>query len=90
MVFLPGSVYVTQTTERRDTGTQYTPKDLADEIVRYALEPLVYEPGPAQGADPADWRIKPARGRSSISGSATRRSVRARSSSPPAATSRSA
>ena len=59
MVFLPGSVYVTQTTERRDTGTQYTPKDLADEIVRYALEPLVYDPGPAQGAEPADWRIKP-------------------------------
>ena len=58
MVFMPGSVYVTSTTERRDTGTQYTPKDLADEIVRYALEPLVYDPGPAQGAEPADWRIK--------------------------------
>ena len=58
MVFMPGSVYVTATTERRDTGTQYTPKDLADEIVRYALEPLVYAPGPAEGADPADWRIK--------------------------------
>jgi hypothetical protein len=59
MVFMPGSVYVTATTERRDTGTQYTPKDLADEIVRYALEPLVYEPGPAQGADPADWQVRP-------------------------------
>lgn len=58
MVFLPDSVYVTKTTERRDTGTQYTPKDLADEIVRYALEPLVFDPGPAQGAEPPDWRIK--------------------------------
>lgn len=58
MVFLPDSVYVTKTTERRDTGTQYTPKDLADEIVRYALEPLVYDPGPAEGADPSEWRIK--------------------------------
>ena len=58
MVFLPGSVYVTKTTERRDTGTQYTPKDLADEIVRYALEPLVYAPGPAEGAKPEDWAIK--------------------------------
>jgi hypothetical protein len=58
MVFLPDSVYVTKTTERRDTGTQYTPKDLADEIVRYALEPLVYGPGPAQGAEPSEWRIK--------------------------------
>jgi hypothetical protein len=58
MVFLPESVYVTKTTERRDTGTQYTPKDLADEIVKYALEPLVYDPGPAQGADLSEWRVK--------------------------------
>lgn len=59
MAFLPDSVYVTKTTERRDTGTQYTPKDLADEIVRHALEPLVYDPGPAEGAEPSEWRIKP-------------------------------
>lgn len=58
MVFLPGSVYVTKTTERRDTGTQYTPKDLADEIVRYALEPLVYAPGPAEGAKPEEWIVR--------------------------------
>jgi hypothetical protein len=58
MVFLPDSVYVTKTTERRDTGTQYTPKDLADEIVKYALEPLVYDPGPAEGAAPTKWRIR--------------------------------
>ena len=58
MVFLPDSVYVTKTTERRDTGTQYTPKDLADEIVKYALEPLVYNPGPAEGAEPSEWQIK--------------------------------
>lgn len=58
MVFLPESVYVTKTTERRDTGTQYTPKDLADEIVRHALEPLVYDPGPSLGSGPSDWRIK--------------------------------
>ena len=58
IVFLPGSVYVTKTTERRDTGTQYTPKDLADEIVRYALEPLVYAPGPADGAKPEDWIVR--------------------------------
>ncbi len=58
MVFLPDSVYVTKTTGRRDTGTQYTPKDLADEIVKYALEPLVYKPGPAEGAEPSEWQIK--------------------------------
>jgi hypothetical protein len=57
---LPGSLYVTQTSERRDSGTQYTTKDLADEIVRYALEPIVYSPGPAEGADPSDWKLKPA------------------------------
>jgi hypothetical protein len=58
LVFLPGSIYVTKTTERRDTGTQYTPKELADEIVEFALQPLVYEPGPISGALPEDWRIR--------------------------------
>lgn len=58
MVFLPGSVYVTETTSRRDTGTEYTTKELAEEIVRYTLEPLVYEPGPAQGTPPDQWRLK--------------------------------
>jgi hypothetical protein len=57
---LPGSLYVTKTSERRDSGTQYTTRDFADEIVRYALEPIVYSPGPAEGADPADWKLKPA------------------------------
>jgi len=55
---LPGAIYVTKTSERRDSGTQYTTKELADEIVRYALEPIVYFPGPAEGAEPADWRLK--------------------------------
>ena len=49
VVFVPGSVYVTETTARRDTGTEYTPRELAEEIVTRALEPLVYAPGPAQG-----------------------------------------
>jgi hypothetical protein len=55
---VPGAIYVTKTSERRDSGTQYTTKELADEIVRYALEPIVYFPGPAEGAEPADWRLK--------------------------------
>jgi len=55
---VPGAIYVTKTSERRDSGTQYTTKELADEIVRYALEPIVYFPGPAEGAEPAEWRLK--------------------------------
>lgn len=55
---VPGAIYVTKTSDRRDSGTQYTTKDLADEIVRYALEPIVYSPGPAEGAEPAAWRLK--------------------------------
>ncbi len=58
-VFMPGSLYVTQVSLRRDSGTAYTTKELADEVVRYALEPLVYSPGPAEGAEPGDWKLKP-------------------------------
>lgn len=57
-VFMPGALYVTQTSLRRDSGTAYTTKELADEVVQYALEPLVYSPGPAEGAEPADWKLK--------------------------------
>jgi hypothetical protein len=59
-VFLPGAVYVTETSTRRETGTAYTHRALADEVVRYALEPLVYSPGPADEPDPARWKLKPA------------------------------
>jgi hypothetical protein len=59
MVFRPGSVYVTETSSRRDSGTEYTTKDLADEVVTHALAPLVYLPGPADGADPANWKLRP-------------------------------
>ena len=59
-VFLDGSVYVTEVSLRRDSGTEYTTKDLADEVVRFALEPLVFSPGPAEGAEPADWVLKSA------------------------------
>lgn len=57
-VFMPRALYVTQVSLRRDSGTAYTTKDLADEAVQYALEPLVYSPGPAEGAEPADWKLK--------------------------------
>jgi hypothetical protein len=59
-VWLPGSVYVTSGTQRSATGTYYTPRVLAEEMVTHALEPLCYQPGPADGADPEQWQLRPA------------------------------
>ncbi|MBR8839372.1 MAG: restriction endonuclease [Stigonema ocellatum SAG 48.90 = DSM 106950] len=53
------SVYVTGGTDRRTSGTHYTPRILTEPIVQYTLEPLVYE-GVAEGRPKAEWRLKPA------------------------------
>jgi hypothetical protein len=58
VVFLPGMLYVTSTTARRDSGTAYTTRDLADEVARYTLEPLVYRPGPAEERDATKWCLR--------------------------------
>lgn len=58
VVLLPGSQFVTQTSTRRDMGAQYTTKALAEEVVQFALEPLVYEPGPQNEANPTRWRLR--------------------------------
>ena len=58
VVILPGSMFVTQTSTRRNTGAQYTTRALAEEVVRYALEPLVYQPGPQNEADPERWQLR--------------------------------
>jgi hypothetical protein len=58
VVLLPGSQFVTQTATRRNMGAQYTTKTLAEEVVRYAIEPLVFEPGPLNEPDPAKWKIR--------------------------------
>ena len=60
LVFLAGSLFVTQALDRRSSGTYYTPRSLAEEVVQHALDPVVYDPGPAQERDPAKWRLKPA------------------------------
>lgn len=52
-----GSVYVTQGSDRRDTGTHYTPRSLTEEIVKYTLEPLVYG-GVAEGKPKDKWKLK--------------------------------
>ena len=54
-----GGIVVTKTRARRDSGTEYTPRVLAEEIVRYALEPLVYSPGPVDGAHRDTWQVRP-------------------------------
>lgn len=58
VVLLPGSQFVTQTSTRRNMGAQYTTKALAEEVAQYALEPLVYEPGPQNEAGPEKWRLR--------------------------------
>ena len=50
-VMVPGGVLVVETPSRATAGAHYTPKSLATEVVRYALEPLVYDPGPHQQPD---------------------------------------
>ncbi len=52
----PGAAYVTQGSERRQTGTHYTPRPLTEEMVRHTLEPLLYE-GCAEGAPRERWRL---------------------------------
>lgn len=56
LVFPSGSIYVTQTGSRRDSGTAYTTKHLADEVVEHALAPLCYSPGPQDTRDTDQWQ----------------------------------
>lgn len=57
-VYPAGGIIVTKTRTRRDSGTEYTPRVLAEEIVRYALEPLAYSPGPVDGATRDTWQVR--------------------------------
>ncbi|WP_200826978.1 Eco57I restriction-modification methylase domain-containing protein [Thermomonospora echinospora] len=59
-VYPAGSVLFTQVGDRRATGTHYTPKSLAQEIVQHTLAPLCHRPGSAEGAEEPDWQVKPA------------------------------
>ncbi|MFE1510163.1 Eco57I restriction-modification methylase domain-containing protein [Streptomyces sp. NPDC058726] len=53
-----GALYVTESALRKNTGTHYTPRSLAEEVVEGALEPLVYKPGPLQTGDKREWKLK--------------------------------
>jgi methylase of polypeptide subunit release factors len=59
LVILPGSLFVTRALDRRSSGTYYTPRELAEEVVQHVLDPIAYYPGPAQEPDHAKWRLKP-------------------------------
>jgi len=52
LVVTPGSVYVTAGTDRRQSGTHYTPRSLTEPLVQHALDPLVYR-GMAEGTPPS-------------------------------------
>lgn len=53
-----GGLVVGETPSRKNAGAHYTPRSLAEEVVKYALEPLVYEPGPLQTNDETAWKLK--------------------------------
>ena len=57
MLYLKGAFMVATGTERRETGTHYTPKSLTEAIVKETLEPIVYV-GPAAGKQRQDWQLK--------------------------------
>ncbi len=52
-----GGVYVTKGSDRRESGTHYTPRSLTEPIVRHTLDPLVYH-GPAEGLPNEEWRLR--------------------------------
>lgn len=60
VIVTAGSVFVTAGTDRRSSGTHYTPKSLTDPIVQYTLEPLVYV-GPAEGLPKDQWKLRSAK-----------------------------
>jgi methylase of polypeptide subunit release factors len=55
-VILDGALFVGETPSRKNAGAHYTPGSLAEKVVKYALEPLVYRPGPHQTADQTQWQ----------------------------------
>jgi hypothetical protein len=58
MVVLTGGLIVKETPSRRNSGTHYTPRSLAEEVVLHTLQPLCYSPGPYQTSDESLWQLK--------------------------------
>jgi predicted RecB family endonuclease len=57
LIYPAGAFIVTTGSDRRETGTHYTPKSLTETIVAETLTPIAYV-GPAQGTPRADWALK--------------------------------
>jgi len=54
----PKDAYMLTTgSDRRETGSHYTPKSLTESIVKETLEPIVYI-GPAEGKPREEWELK--------------------------------
>lgn len=57
LVYPAGAFIVTSGSNRRETGTHYTPKSLTEAIVTETLTPVAYV-GPADGTPREEWRLK--------------------------------
>jgi hypothetical protein len=57
LVHPAGAYVVTTGSDRRETGTHYTPKSLTEAIVAETLTPVAYV-GPAEGRPRAEWVLK--------------------------------
>lgn len=57
LVYPAGSFIVTSGSNRRETGTHYTPKSLTEAIVAETLTPLTYI-GPREGIPREKWQLK--------------------------------
>ncbi|MGJ8720437.1 MAG: DNA methyltransferase [Salinibacterium amurskyense] len=53
-----GGLVMTESPQRANTGTHYTPRSLAEEVVLHTLEPLVYAPGPLDTETRDEWVLK--------------------------------
>jgi hypothetical protein len=57
-IVYPKNTFMVRTgTDRRETGTHYTPKSLTETIVKETLAPIVYA-GPAEGKAREEWQLK--------------------------------
>ena len=57
LVYAKGAFIVTTGSDRRETGTHYTPKSLTEAIVAETLTPVAYV-GPAEGTPREQWVLK--------------------------------
>ncbi len=58
VVYPPGSLYLTDSSARANTGAVYTPRFLAEQVVEKTLEAIVYAPGPLDTEDKSAWVLK--------------------------------